>query len=139
MASRSLTRSSVYRIRYRRVRRRLRYWIGPDPLAAPTLSFVYSTINAIRISWTAATGGHAPLAYDVYRDGVLLAANQVSPFDDSSVSVDTMYAYAVKVNDAVNGATATSNSVSCALPYDGAALGSGGGSRISGILTGGRL
>jgi len=138
MAFRSLTRSSVYRIRYRRVRRKLRYWIGPDPLVAPTLSFVYSTINAIRISWTAATGGHAPLTYDVYRDGVLLAANQVAPFDDSSVSVDTMYAYTVKVNDALS-LNATSNSVSCALPYDGAALGAGSGSRITGMLTGGRL
>lgn len=107
------------------------------PLTAGVLSFVHSTINAIRISWTASGGGTGTKTADVYRDGVLQAANQTSPYDDSSVSVDTMYSYSVVFNDA-NGSVA-SNSVSCALPYDGAALGAGSGSRITGILTGGAL
>lgn len=81
--------------------------LNVPPLVAPTLTVTSTT--AITLEWTAATGGVEPYTYDVYRDAVLLASNQSSPYVDSTATPGVTYTYFVRVTDAADS-TADSNS-----------------------------
>ena len=72
-----------------------------EPPSAPTgLSAVAAASNRVDLSWTAATDNVAVTAYDVYRDGSLLASlgNQTG-YADTSVSGATTYSYTVRARD----------------------------------------
>jgi hypothetical protein len=106
------------------------------PLASGTLTHAYSTPTAIRLTWTAATGGDTPYVYNVHRatsggftpgPGNLLAADVTSPYDDATPDPAVVYYYqVVTVDDAT--AAVPSNEVSAGLPFDGSGGASGGGS-----------
>jgi chitodextrinase len=89
---------------------------GGDTLP-PSLpgSFTATAAGATRadLSWTASTDNFAVTAYDIYRNGALLASvGAVTSYSDSSVVQGASYSYQVQARDAagnVSGLTAASS------------------------------
>lgn len=89
---------------------------------APVLSHPYSTTSVIRLVWTNATNNIGPVQYDVYRNGVLFAADETSPYDAAG-SQGQVYTFMIRATDNVD--SVDSNEIDAALEFDGSVSGSG--------------
>src|SRR4051794_36893602 len=56
--------------------------------------------KAVRLTWKAATDDHRVVAYDVFRDGRLIASLSGRAYADYALAPGTTYAYAVAARDA---------------------------------------
>ena len=89
-----------------------------EPPSAPTnTSAVATTASRVDLSWTAATDNVAVTAYDVYRDGSLLASlgNQTG-YTDSTVSASTTYTYTVRARDSAGNTSPPSAAATVTTP-----------------------
>lgn len=86
---------------------------APDTIAptAPTLSATGTTNNATTLSWTGATDNVGVTAYEIYKDGVLLATVTASPYTVTGLSASTTYVFTIKAKDAAGNTSTSSNSV----------------------------
>ncbi|MDO8949300.1 MAG: hypothetical protein Q7V61_02115 [Actinomycetota bacterium] len=76
-----------------------------------------STTSAL-LTWEASNDAVSGVArYDVYRDGVIVAAGTGTTFTDTGLTPGQMYVYAVRAVDAASNASAQSASVSVDVPF----------------------
>jgi uncharacterized repeat protein (TIGR01451 family) len=75
-------------------------------LAAPTNLLGTSTQTTATLSWTASTGGVAPITYTVLRNGTSTGNTTSTTFTDAGLTPSTTYSYVVKATDS---ATPTPN------------------------------
>jgi fibronectin type 3 domain-containing protein len=90
----------------------------PVAPATPTTSAPVTKLKPA-ISWSAATdpGGSGVTSYAIYRDGVQIAAAAVgSSYQDTALSANGTYAYAIRANDAAGNASPLTATVS--ITYD---------------------
>jgi uncharacterized repeat protein (TIGR01451 family) len=79
------------------------------PLTAPTGLTGAPTPTSIALSWTASTGGIAPITYTVMRDGTSVGTTTGTMFIDKGLSASTTYVYVIQATDS---ATPTANTIS---------------------------
>lgn len=79
---------------------------------APTLTSSNTTENSVVLSWSGATDNTAVVAYEIYKDGVLLETVTASPYTATGLTASTTYAFTVKAKDAAGNTSTSSNSVS---------------------------
>jgi chitodextrinase len=88
----------------------------PANLQAPTVN-----VNQVVLTWNNSSDNVGVPTYEVYRDGVFLAAAPTNTYTDSSVSANTPYSYQVRAKD---GATPPNfSNLSTALPVTTPAAG----------------
>ncbi len=75
-------------------------------LTPPTNVIGTSTEDSIALSWTAATGGVAPITYSVMQDGNVVGTTTSTIFTDTGLSPSTTYSYVIEATDS---ATPTAN------------------------------
>jgi fibronectin type 3 domain-containing protein len=91
---------------------------APVTPATPTTSAPVTKVKPA-ISWTATTdpGGSGVASYTVYRDGVQIAAAALgTSYQDTALTANGIYAYAIRANDAAGNASAITATVS--VTYD---------------------
>src|SRR5262249_52341880 len=92
--------------------------VAPVAPATPTTSAPITKVKPA-VSWTATTdpGGSGVNSYAVYRDGVQIAAAAVgTSYQDTALSTNGTYAYAIRANDAAGNTSALTATVS--VTYD---------------------
>lgn len=82
------------------------------PSAPASLTASATTQTATTLNWTASTDNVAVTAYDIFRNGSLLATVATTTYNASGLSANTTYAFIVKAKDAAGNVSAASNSVS---------------------------
>ena len=87
----------------------------PSVPAEVTANAVSST--QVNLSWTASTDESGISGYQVYRDGIQLAANVPSAsFSDNTTVASTTYSYTVRAVDTLGNTSADSTAVSVTTP-----------------------
>ncbi len=108
---------------------------GIAPGIPAGLASTAQTSNTISLSWNATSdniGGSGVAGYDVYRNGVVVAAGTATTYTDGGLQAGTGYSYSVRARDKAGNASAQS----AALVVATAAAGSGGGGkRVVGYFT----
>ena len=79
------------------------------PTAPGQLSASAPTETQVDLTWTASTDDVGVAAYEVYRDGALLAETAGTTYSDTTVNAGTTYAYHVKARDPAGNVSAPSN------------------------------
>ena len=69
-----------------------------------------TTATSTVLTWAASTDAVGVVAYDVYRNGVLVASVASPGYTDTALAASTTYSYTVKARDAANNASAASGS-----------------------------
>ena len=89
-----------------------------QPPSPPTnLTATAPLATQVNLSWTAATDDVGVVAYDVYRDGGLLASlGNVTSYTDTTVAASTTYQYTVKARDAAGNTSPASNAATVTTP-----------------------
>src|SRR5262249_16746977 len=72
----------------------------PENLTATAVSS-----SQINLSWTASTDNVGVVAYDVFRNGALVASPAGPSFQDTGLNASTLYTYAVSARDAAGNAS----------------------------------
>jgi glucose/arabinose dehydrogenase/chitodextrinase len=83
----------------------------PDttPPSVPTgLNGTGTSISQINLSWTASTDNVAVTGYKIYRNGTQIGTSATNSFQDTGLTVNTSYTYAVSAFDAANNNSAQS-------------------------------
>lgn len=90
------------------------------PMTAPTLSVAHTTVDDIRLAWTAASGGTGPYTYELHRClqpafdspdlAILLTESDLLTFDDGAAPDGAFVYYRVVATDSA-AENATSNVV----------------------------
>lgn len=86
----------------------------PDVQAPTTPTDVQGSAvspTQIDLSWTASTDNVSVAAYDVSRDGVIVASPTGTSFSDAGLSANTSYTYTITARDASNNASQASSPV----------------------------
>ena len=94
---------------------------GEGPTAPTNLHSMGQTAQSVTLMWGAATGTAPIVDYLIYRDDIhvkTVSAVQTS-FDDSGLTPDTQYRYAVKARDLNNKLSLSSNVLSVRTLSDG--------------------
>lgn len=84
---------------------------APGPLTAPGNLASVPAQTSVALSWTASTGGVAPIVYSVIRNGTTVGTTSLVSFVDPGLTAQTTYSYAVLATDS---ATPTPNTASSA-------------------------
>ncbi|GAB3118964.1 RICIN domain-containing protein [Glaciibacter psychrotolerans] len=83
------------------------------PTVPGTPTFSGTTTTATTLTWAASTDNVGVVAYDVYRDGVLLVpASPSTTFTDTALTPSKAYSYTVRAKDAAGNASQVSTSAS---------------------------
>ncbi|MBD3582231.1 reprolysin-like metallopeptidase [Flavobacterium selenitireducens] len=82
------------------------------PTAPTTLTASGTSQSATNLSWTAATDNVAVTGYDVYRNGVFLAATTTTSYAATGLTPATTYSFFVRAKDAAGNNSVNSNTVS---------------------------
>ena len=101
------------------------------PSVPANLSGQAASVSAIDLSWSASTDDTAVAAYDIYRDGALVASTGLTTYEDGSLASGTTYRYSVLAKDAAGNESAQSGAVSVTTlspSSDDGKKSSGGGS-----------
>jgi chitodextrinase len=80
---------------------------------APVTATAYA--DRVELTWTPATDDVGVAAYDVYRDGTLIASISATTYTDAAVVQGATYAYSVRARDAAGNASAAAT-VSASVP-----------------------
>ena len=88
--------------------------LPPSPPA--NLAAATAGSRSVNLTWTATTDNVGVVAYEIYRDGSLLATTTGAGFTDNTVVPATSYSYAVKARDAAGNSSASSNAASVTTP-----------------------
>ena len=110
---------------------------GGDSVAPGVPTGLASTTQAntsIALAWNAASdniGGSGTAGYDVFRNGVFVAATPATTYTDGGLQAGTGYSYSVRARDNAGNVSAHS----AALVVATAAAGGGGGKRVVGYFT----
>lgn len=88
------------------------------PSAPSKLSFIDSTSTSIRIKWVGSKDNISDCAYDVYRDGKLIAVTSDTEFIDIALIPYTEYTYYVVAHDASGNASEQSNTLTARTNSD---------------------
>jgi chitodextrinase len=84
---------------------------APSGLTAPTV-----TASQVALTWTASTDNVAVTAYDVLRDGTVIASPTGTSYTDTTVSAATSYTYTVRARDAAGNPSDPSNAQNVTTP-----------------------
>jgi parallel beta-helix repeat protein len=89
-----------------------------EPPSAPgLLAAVALNSNRVELTWTASTDNEAVTAYEIFRDGILLASvEQSTAYSDTTVEPLTTYEYQVRARDAAENRSEFSNAATAATP-----------------------
>ncbi|GFZ31506.1 hypothetical protein CSC2_20320 [Clostridium zeae] len=90
------------------------------PTSPTNVSLVSKSIGSISISWTASTDNIAVSGYEVYRDGVKVAAvaDNVTSYTDTGLAPNTAYKYTVKAKDQADNLSDESSELSVTTDID---------------------
>ncbi|QRN94206.1 alpha-amylase [Archangium violaceum] len=89
--------------------------LAPDTTAPSTptgLTASGTTSSSVALVWTASTDNYGVAAYDVYRNGSLVASVTGASHTDTGLSPSTTYSYAVRARDAAGNTSASSTALS---------------------------
>ncbi len=81
------------------------------PTAPSKLSFISSTSTSIRIKWVGSRDNMSSCAYDVYRDGKLIAVTSDTEYIDNALIPHTEYTYYLVAHDTSGNASEQSNTL----------------------------
>jgi len=88
-------------------------WTVDTPPTVPTQLTATATPTSVALGWTASTDNTGVAGYDVFRGGALLASvGAVTTYVDTSVTLGTIYTYAVRAQDTAGNLSAFGNTVS---------------------------
>ena len=80
------------------------------PIAPSNLSATSSSASQVDLTWSAATDNVGVAAYEIYRNGTLLATSSAATrYTDTTVSAGNVYQYQVRARDAAGNASGFSN------------------------------
>ena len=80
------------------------------PIAPSNLSATSSSAAQVDLTWSAATDNVGVAAYEIYRNGTLLAtSSSATRYTDTTVSAGNVYQYQVRTRDAAGNASGFSN------------------------------
>ncbi len=82
------------------------------PTAPSNLSSSNITQTSIDLAWTASTDNVGVTGYDIYKNGVFLAATPTVSYGITGLTASTAYNFYVKAKDAAGNVSATSTTVS---------------------------
>jgi len=84
--------------------------VDTTPPAAPTslVATASTTQGRIDLNWVASTSTDT-IAYDIYRDGVVITTTAGTIYNDTGLAANTLYSYTIKARDAAGNASAVSN------------------------------
>jgi chitodextrinase len=86
------------------------------PTIPANLTATAASSSRIALSWSAATDNTGVTGYQVYRNGIRVAAVSGTTYSDAGLSPATTYSYAIAAYDAAGNVSAQSSSVSAATP-----------------------
>jgi chitodextrinase len=99
---------------------------GPTDVTSPSsptnLSATAQSPSQISLVWTPSTDNVAVAGYQIFRNGVQVAATNVPIYADTGLSPSTAYTYTVKALDTANNVSAASGSVSATTQASGATV-----------------
>ncbi len=94
--------------------------VTPDtepPDAVTDLVATYIQVTAVTLHWTAASDNVGVVAYDIYRDGIVIdSVGAVTEYTDTTVSGNTSYQYIIRARDAAGNGSDPSNMVEVTTP-----------------------
>jgi hypothetical protein len=82
-------------------------------LIAPANVAGTPTQTSVALSWTASTGGVAPITYTILKNGISVGTTSATTFTNTGLTASTTYAYVIRASDsAVPAGIASSSQVS---------------------------
>lgn len=81
------------------------------PTAPTNLAATNVTQTTLTLGWTASTDNVAVTAYDVYKNGALLASTATTSYNVSGLTAATAYSFYVKAKDAAGNVSAASTTI----------------------------
>ncbi len=95
------------------------------PTAPTSLTASNTTQTSTDLTWIASTDNVGVTAYDVYKDGILLASTASTSYNATGLTASTGYAFTITAKDAANNVSSISNTANVTTQSSGGGSGSG--------------
>jgi len=89
--------------------------VSVTTLTAPTAVVGTPSQTSVALTWTASTGGIAPITYTVMRNGTSVGTLTASSFNDTGLTPATAYSYVITAKDSATPTASTASSTAISV------------------------